>query len=257
MKVPSSSCSITMAPQMTPPTPPPMPTPPTISLEPPEGQVMEQSPEMETKGQEQQHHANMRSIPAFAARGVAEVSACLLLGEARGVEAGLLAALGVTCVVTAAAELPPLPLGPPVEDSLRLALRDSPGDSIETLFDAVADKVDAVRARGGRTLVHCVAGVSRSAALCLAYLMKYERMTLRKAFVHLRSKRPSVRPNTGFFRQLIAYERRLFGRSSVDMVRIPSGDTGHLIPDVYEPDYRQTLLFEQRYGRQLTNGRRC
>ncbi|XP_046392359.1 dual specificity protein phosphatase 14-like [Ischnura elegans] len=197
-----------------------------------------------------------RSLYA-AARGVAEVSSCLLLGEARGVEAGLLAALGVTCVVTAAAELPPLPLGPPVEDSVRLALRDSPGDCIESLFDAVADKVDAVRAKGGRTLVHCVAGVSRSAALCLAYLMKYEGMTLRKAFVHLRSRRPAVRPNTGFFRQLIAYERRLFGRSTVDMVKIPTGDNGHFIPDVYEPDYRRTLLFEQRYGRQLMNGRRC
>ncbi|KAG8227633.1 hypothetical protein J437_LFUL008710 [Ladona fulva] len=103
-------------------------------------------------------------------------------------------------------------------------------------------------------LVHCVAGVSRSAALCLAYLMKYERMSLRKAFVHLRSKRPSVRPNTGFFQQLIAYERRLFGRSSVDMVSI--GHDAYLIPDVYEPEYRRTLLFEQRYGRQITLGRR-
>ncbi|XP_071455378.1 dual specificity protein phosphatase 14-like isoform X2 [Hetaerina americana] len=141
MKVPQSVSSA-MAPQL---------TPPEMDDSPVGGDEADiPRAEDDTKGQESQ--GTPRCWPPAAARGVFEVSSCLLLGEARGVEAGLLAALGVTCVVTAAAELPPLPLGPPVEDSVRLALKDSPGDCIESLFDAVADKVDAVRAKGGRTL---------------------------------------------------------------------------------------------------------
>jgi len=102
-----------------------------------------------------------------------------------------------------------------------------------------------VRSAGGKTLVHCVSGVSRSASLCLAYLMKHERMPLRRAFAHLKSRRPSVRPNTGFFTQLIEYERRVFGAATVSMVYNPAA--GMLIPDVYEPEYQKMLWYQQHY----------
>ena len=84
----------------------------------------------------------------------------------------------------------------------------------------------------GRTLVHCVAGVSRSASICIAYLMKYERMTLDQAYRHCKRRRPVVHPNVGFWRQLIDYERRLFGRNTVKMVQSSIG----LIPDVYKKE---------------------
>jgi len=103
-----------------------------------------------------------------------------------------------------------------------------------------------VRSAGGKTLVHCVSGVSRSASLCLAYLMKHERMPLRRAFAHLKSRRPSIRPNTGFFTQLIEFERRVFGAPTVSMVYNPAAGT--LIPDVYEPEYQKMLWYQQHYS---------
>ena len=103
-----------------------------------------------------------------------------------------------------------------------------------------------VRSAGGKTLVHCVSGVSRSASLCLAYLMKHERMPLTRAFAHLKSRRPSVRPNTGFFTQLIEFERRVFGAATVSMVYNPAA--GMLIPDVYEPEYQKMLWYQQHYS---------
>ena len=65
----------------------------------------------------------------------------------------------------------------------------------------------------GAVLVHCVAGVSRSAAICLAYLLKYRCRSLRAAYHLMCSKRPMVRPNLSFWRQLIQYEQvpRLIG----------------------------------------------
>ena len=103
-----------------------------------------------------------------------------------------------------------------------------------------------VRSAGGKTLVHCVSGVSRSASLCLAYLMKHERMPLGRAFAHLKSRRPSIRPNTGFFTQLIEFERRVFGAATVSMVYNPAA--GMLIPDVYEPEYQKMLWYQQHYS---------
>jgi atypical dual specificity phosphatase len=75
--------------------------------------------------------------------------------------------------------------------------------------------------------------------------MKYQRMTLRKAFKHVRSVRSAVRPNTGFFRQLIDMEMRLFGQQTVFMVFNEAASA--LIPDVYEVDYQKMVWFQQNY----------
>lgn len=52
-------------------------------------------------------------------------------------------------------------------------------------------------------LVHCHAGISRSATIVLAHLMVNRGYSLTNAFKLLRSKRPCVNPNPGFFNQLI------------------------------------------------------
>ncbi|CAJ0566131.1 unnamed protein product, partial [Mesorhabditis spiculigera] len=62
---------------------------------------------------------------------------------------------------------------------------------------------------GSRVLVHCVAGVSRSASIVLAYLTKYHCRSLRDAYHLMKMKRPLVRPNLGFWRQLIAFEQNI------------------------------------------------
>lgn len=51
-------------------------------------------------------------------------------------------------------------------------------------------------------LVHCMAGVSRSAAVVIAYLMRRDRLPFYSAFVQLASVRGTVNPNVGFRRQL-------------------------------------------------------
>lgn len=57
--------------------------------------------------------------------------------------------------------------------------------------------------------------------------------------------RPQIRPNTGFFRQLISYEKALFGETSVQMVFKES--LGAEIPDVYEPEYQAMEDFYQKH----------
>ncbi|CAB3408191.1 unnamed protein product [Caenorhabditis bovis] len=122
-------------------------------------------------------------------------------------------------------------------DTLKIRVEDHPYARLGEHFDTVADKIRAVKERGGRTLVHCMAGVSRSASLVMIYLVKYEHMTLRQAYHYVKAARPVIRPNIGFWKQMVDYERRLRGTASVKMVQTPECDMP--IPDVYAEDLRR------------------
>ena len=60
-----------------------------------------------------------------------------------------------------------------------------------------------------RTIVVCTAGISRSATICIAYLMKYEGKSLEQAHAQVKQARRFVKPNPGFWRFLVSYEQRL------------------------------------------------
>lgn len=60
---------------------------------------------------------------------------------------------------------------------------------------------------GEMTLVHCYAGMSRSATVVLAYLMSRYKWSLDKSINFLRKKRPIVNPNQGFMKFLKEFEK--------------------------------------------------
>jgi len=70
-------------------------------------------------------------------------------------------------------------------------------------------ETDDVKNNGGKTLVHCHAGISRSAAVCLAYLMTCKGMHLDEAFKFVKEKREVIAPNFNFMGQLLALEKTL------------------------------------------------
>lgn len=80
-------------------------------------------------------------------------------------------------------------------------------------FDACVDFINSARECNGRALVHCRAGVSRSATVVIGYLMTECKWDLKTALHHVDTKR-FVQPNSGFINFLIGLERRLFGSTS-------------------------------------------
>ena len=58
-------------------------------------------------------------------------------------------------------------------------------------------------------LVHCHAGMSRSASTVIYYLMHFEGWCLAEALGHCRACRPVVKPNPGFYQQLLLAQQQL------------------------------------------------
>lgn len=139
---------------------------------------------------------------------------------------------GITHIINATNEVPRLKS---LKDFLwiKLWLDDTPETNIYPHLELQSDQIREIITLGGKVLVHCVAGVSRSATICLAYLTKYRCQTLRDAYHLMASKRPLVRPNIGFWKQLIAFEQNIKGKtSSVKLLRDDAQEYG-LLPDVY------------------------
>lgn len=76
----------------------------------------------------------------------------------------------------------------------------------------VSQFIDECLSKNGSVLVHGNAGISRSAALVIAYIMEKQNMTSAQAIRAVQRKRFCIFPNEGFRRQLIEYEPILQAR---------------------------------------------
>ncbi|KAG5898926.1 hypothetical protein JTB14_007961 [Gonioctena quinquepunctata] len=180
---------------------------------------------------------------------LSELTDNLILTSASNVNQQTLESNSISCIISCAPELPESPLHDDVIYH-KIEVIDSGCSRILHHFDPAADLIHQVSSLGGKTLVYCVAGVSRSASICLAYLMKYQRLSLLEAYNYVKLRRPRIRPNCGFFKQLIEYEKQLFGCNTVQMVF--NEFVQMEIPDVYDCDYKVPTSYSKKRSK---NGR--
>jgi len=78
---------------------------------------------------------------------------------------------------------------------------------------------------GNHVLVHCVQGISRSATVVIAYLVRHEGMTLKAAFEHVSKVRTTALPRKEFLHQLVELECSLTGQatSTLDVEKVFAG----------------------------------
>merc|ERR1719186_2275455 len=69
-------------------------------------------------------------------------------------------------------------------------------------FNFINDAKEA----GGKVLVHCKMGISRSASTVCSFAMKYFGWSLTRALSHTKERRGIINPNAGFREQLKIYE---------------------------------------------------
>lgn len=90
-------------------------------------------------------------------------------------------------------------------------LKDANYEDISVLFYRTLEWIQAAIDSGGRVLVHCREGVSRSATMIVAYLMWRFNLSFDAAHERLRKARPICNPNTGFTCQLLQLGKKLGG----------------------------------------------
>ena len=99
---------------------------------------------------------------------------------------------------------------------LRIHIKDHENENIlNCLNDAINFIDNGINEEGahipslGGVLVHCAAGMSRSPAIVIAYLMSKNYGTMEDCFKIVKLQRPTINLNTGFQKQLVLYEKIL------------------------------------------------
>ncbi|CAL5351751.1 unnamed protein product [Camellia sinensis] len=92
---------------------------------------------------------------------------------------------------------------------MAVPLRDTENENLLDYLDVCLNFIDKSR-KEGSVLVHCFAGVSRSAAIITAYLMRTEQLSQEDALESLQKSCEFVCPNDGFLEQLKMFEEMGF-----------------------------------------------
>ncbi|XP_044533172.1 dual specificity protein phosphatase 6 isoform X2 [Gracilinanus agilis] len=80
---------------------------------------------------------------------------------------------------------------------------------------------DEARGKNCGVLVHCLAGISRSVTVTVAYLMQKLNLSMNDAYDIVKMKKSNISPNFNFMGQLLDFERTL-GLSSPCDNRVPA-----------------------------------
>ncbi|XP_069681450.1 dual specificity protein phosphatase 3 [Periplaneta americana] len=91
---------------------------------------------------------------------------------------------------------------------LGIQLIDLPMTNISVHFQETADFIEDAVKSGGKVLVHCLMGMSRSSTCVLSYLMLKQGLTATEALKRVRIHR-DIRPNDGFLEQLARLDNKL------------------------------------------------
>ncbi|KAM4652466.1 dual specificity protein phosphatase 8-like [Discoglossus pictus] len=116
----------------------------------------------------------------------------------------------------------PKPAFIPDNHFLRIPINDSYCEKILPWLSAAVEYIEKVELLNGKVLVHCLAGISRSAAVAIAYIMRSMGLSLDDAYRFVKEKRPTISPNFNFLGQLLEYETGL-----ANTVPSDSGKSSH------------------------------
>ncbi|KAG2441094.1 hypothetical protein HXX76_003946 [Chlamydomonas incerta] len=136
---------------------------------------------------------------------------------------------------------------PPGIKHLRQQLPDIEDADISAYFSEAFDFIDEGRERKQPVLVHCGAGVSRSATLVMMYLMRRNAWSAARARAHVAERRSVVAINDGFYMTLCALEPQLGIAERSD----PTATFGFRGADAPETQQIKVVLSEDAAGQKV------
>jgi len=147
--------------------------------------------------------------PAIDTAIASEILPFLYIGNERdAANRERLDALGITHVLNVTSKLPCHFKGQGIE-YCQLQASDSGYQNLKQYFAPAAKFIEEARSNGGKVLVHCQAGVSRSPTITVAYIMRRTQMGMADAYKYVKHLRSIVSPNFNFLGQLLEFEKAL------------------------------------------------
>ncbi|KAK6175402.1 hypothetical protein SNE40_013873 [Patella caerulea] len=96
----------------------------------------------------------------------------------------------------------------------RINISDHLSQDLSEFFPEAIAFIDEARENNCGVLVHCLAGISRSVTVTVAYLMSKRNMTMNEAYDFVKRCKPNISPNFNFMGQLLDFEKILHGDNS-------------------------------------------
>ncbi|PSN29326.1 hypothetical protein C0J52_19956, partial [Blattella germanica] len=139
---------------------------------------------------------------------VAEIEKGLYLSSQDVVQdTELLKKHGITHILSLGVK--PINLSKDIQNKFVFILDIPQTDILDCFEDECFPFLSHAMRKKGHVLVHCNAGVSRSPAVVIAFLMKNRKMSYNEAYNLVKNKRSVIHPNPGFVQQLQKYEKIL------------------------------------------------
>ncbi|XQJ30526.1 dual specificity protein phosphatase, putative [Leishmania guyanensis] len=138
-----------------------------------------------------------------------EIIPCLYCGSLRSAQSQMVyRKLNIRYLLTVGRQLVPVP--PEGGHHKVIVVDDIPGADIRMSFQEAVNFIEESQSHKEGCLVHCFAGLSRSATTVIAYLMMKKGMRLDEAYLVTKKGRPAILPNKGFFDQLVELDNELY-----------------------------------------------
>ncbi|KAJ8374212.1 hypothetical protein SKAU_G00047920 [Synaphobranchus kaupii] len=102
----------------------------------------------------------------------------------------------------------------------QIPISDHWSQNLSQFFPEAIGFIDEARSQECGVLVHCLAGISRSVTVTVAYLMQKLNLSMNDAYDIVKTKKSNISPNFNFMGQLLDFERTL-GLSSPCDNRVP------------------------------------
>ncbi|XP_062840779.1 dual specificity protein phosphatase 8 [Trichomycterus rosablanca] len=132
----------------------------------------------------------------------------LYLGAESDITQDCLSARGISYVLSVS-RCCPQPSFLPQSQYLRIPIDDSLKDDLLPWIPQALRFIDGAMSLGCSVIVHCAAGISRSPALAVAYIMYSLEMDLDHAYRFVKERRPTISPNFNFLGQLQLFQGTL------------------------------------------------
>ena len=98
-----------------------------------------------------------------------------------------------------------------------IMIKDRKNKNIKQYFEITNKMIDINIGENKKVLVHCYNSTSRSTTIIIAYLLYKKKFNLKEGIEYLESIRSEhpIKPNIGFFKQLLEYELEIYGKNSL------------------------------------------